>query len=172
VKSWPLIGWLTRCAGTIFVNRTSKADVRRVSLEMNHALRDGGVLGFFPEGTSTDGCALSRFHAPLFSVCENGAAPVTPAFLRYALEDGEPEKDVCYWGDMTFLPHLLNLLTKRRILAGVIWGTPENCVENRKAVARHMFEQVSRLRSRASALGANITTPSFTTFVVEAGSTR
>jgi len=26
VRNWPLIGWLTRCAGTLFIQREQKSD--------------------------------------------------------------------------------------------------------------------------------------------------
>jgi len=41
--------------------------------------------------------------------------PVASVSIQYALDDGSVADEVCYWRDMTLVPHLLNLFFKREI---------------------------------------------------------
>jgi hypothetical protein len=74
--------------------------------------------------------------------------PVTVAYLRYELAEGSVEQEVCYWGDMVFGPHLLNLLGKRGIRAELVmhrWrGRPG---PDRKGLARELREQMLQISS-------------------------
>jgi hypothetical protein len=55
------------------------------------------------------------------------------------------EQDVCYWGEMTFLSHFLNLMTKRHILARVTFAPIAQPAADRKELARQLHAEVSRL---------------------------
>ena len=70
--------------------------------------------------------------------------PATPAHIRYEVADGVVEEDVAYWRDMTFLPHFLNLLGKRRVRACVTFGEPLRNPD-RKALARELHAAVCRM---------------------------
>ena len=61
------------------------------------------------------------------------------------MDDGSVEAEVAYWRDMTFLPHLLNLLTKQNIQAVVKYGTPIPAGPDRKALARQLQGRVREL---------------------------
>ena len=70
---------------------------------------------------------------------------LSAGLIQYALRDGIVAEEVCYWRDMIFFPHLINLLTKRRIQAWVhftetqAWGT--DC----KELARILHSEVLKL---------------------------
>jgi 1-acyl-sn-glycerol-3-phosphate acyltransferase len=56
VRRWPLLGWLTAQAGTVYVDRGGKPETYpRVNTAMAAAYRSGLPVLFFPEGTTTDG---------------------------------------------------------------------------------------------------------------------
>lgn len=78
--------------------------------------------------------------------------PVAVACVRYSLSDGLAREDVCYWGDMTFVPHLLNLLTKRRIRAHVTFAPVDGGRTSRKELARHLHTEVDRMRNGTTAV--------------------
>ena len=65
LAGWPLAGRLIRGAGTIFVDRERRHDTRRVNHHAAQALAAGDVVAVFPEGTTTDGATLLKFHASL-----------------------------------------------------------------------------------------------------------
>jgi len=155
VRGWPVFGWLARCAGTIFVNRQSRSDVARVSQEITQTLHCGAVVTLFPEGTSSNGSSVLPFRSSLLEPILQQNQPVTPAALDYSLAAGSVEEEVCYWGDMTLGPHLLNLLTKEGIQATIRFGRPElRFATDRKQLARELHEKVCLLR--ANSLGSGI----------------
>lgn len=136
VGNWPLIGAAARCAGTLFINRRKRSDVLGLAPAMADVVeRSGAVLAFFPEGTSSGGADVLPFHPGLFAPAVAHGWPVTPAGIRYELADGSVPDDVAYWAEMTFVPHFLNLLTKRRIEAHVSFGSPLPAGLDRKTLA-------------------------------------
>jgi 1-acyl-sn-glycerol-3-phosphate acyltransferase len=144
-----VFGWFTRRAGTLYVQRERRGDVGRVSEQMRRVLDDGHVVVFFPEGTSSGGDTVLPFRSSLLEPVARQHIPVTPAALSYALDDGDPAEEVCYWKDMTLLPHLLNLLTKRVIRARVAFGEPRVHTGDRKELARELHAEVRALKQPA-----------------------
>ena len=114
-----MVGWLARRAGTIFIERAKRGDVARVNEEAERLLESGVLLVVFPEGTSSDGREVLPFKSSLLEPIVGRRHPLSVAHISYEVEDGDAGEDVCYWGDMTFGPHLLKLLTKRRVCASV-----------------------------------------------------
>src|SRR6185437_3516559 len=62
VKSWPGVGWISSLSGTVYIDRTRRADTHSVQEEMQLPLSSGMRLVLFPEGTSSDGSRLLHFH--------------------------------------------------------------------------------------------------------------
>lgn len=152
VRGWPLIGWLTRLAGTLYVNRQRKADVLDLAPEFKPVIDAGLVLVIFPEGTSTGGDRVLPFMSSLLQPAAQNNWPVASAWLGYTVEDGCAADDVCYWRDMTFFPHLLNLFSKKSIQAKVIFnpGTPPGL--DRKQLARQLHDQVESIARQEGVL--------------------
>ena len=66
VAGWPGIGLLARVTGTAFVKReAAEAGTQRDLLRQR--IRDGFLLAFFPEGTTTDGLQVLPFKSALFA---------------------------------------------------------------------------------------------------------
>jgi 1-acyl-sn-glycerol-3-phosphate acyltransferase len=108
VEHWPLIGWMARIADTLFMarggNETSDT-VRRVQ----ERLRAGSLVAVFPEGTTTDGTRLKRFHARLLAAGQCPGVRVQPLALRFGNE-GTPDPVAPFVGKDALLPHLLRLI--------------------------------------------------------------
>jgi 1-acyl-sn-glycerol-3-phosphate acyltransferase len=129
VRSWPLLGWLTAQAGTVYVERGGgRKTWPGVNAAMAEAYRSGLPVLFFPEGTTTDGAGVLPFRRGLFhSVLDNGVSLRTAA-LRYRLENyvvnrgASLGEDVCWWGEMEFTSHLFRLLGLRGLSAKVRFG--------------------------------------------------
>ncbi len=148
VKRWPIFGWFARMSGTLFVDRSRRADVTRLNLELARTLEEGALVVLFPEGTSSDGREVLPFKSSLLEPITRFDHPLTLGCLGYGLDDadGHPGEEVCYWGEMTLVPHLINLLSKRCVDASVAFtpfAQPESC---RKALARQLHQEVSRLK--------------------------
>lgn len=148
VRHWPVFGRLATNGGTIYIDRESKADAHRVAQELESALRSGVRVVLFPEGTSSDGKQVLRFHAPLFEAGVRAGSRITPAALRYEMENGDPGREVCYWGDMTFGPHFLKLLSKGGVTAEILIGAPQKGLNDRKSTAMKFRDEVVELHRR------------------------
>jgi lyso-ornithine lipid O-acyltransferase len=126
VRRWPLLGWLTAQAGTVYVERGGGPKTYpEVNAAMAKAYRSGLPVLFFPEGTTTNGAGVLPFRRGLFhSVLNNGVA-IRTSVLRYALEEHAVNQgatvgnDVCWWGDMTFGSHMFWLLGLKGLRARV-----------------------------------------------------
>lgn len=100
VRAWPLIGWLATRAGSLFIERGNGQHdtVQRIS----QALRQGHSVLIFPEGTTTNGLSLRRFHPRLLqAACEAGVA-IQPVALRYLDAQGTANPRVAYIDDDSF----------------------------------------------------------------------
>ena len=146
VKSWPVFGWFASLAGTLFVVRTRRTDVSRMNAEIEKTLDGGDVLVLFPEGTSWNGSEVLPFKSSLLEPIVGSKHPLTVAHISYEIADGDMANDICYWGDMTFFPHLLMLMTKEKIKARVNFAPLLNPASDRKELALQLHEAVSRLK--------------------------
>ncbi|MDR3458704.1 MAG: lysophospholipid acyltransferase family protein [Verrucomicrobiae bacterium] len=146
VRGWPVIGWLTALAGTVFIVRERRTAVGPVNQEIEAALDDGVLVVVFPEGTSTNGSELLPFRSPLLEPVTHGDHPVSVGFLHYELDDGDPANEVCYWGNHTFFPHAVNLLGKKRIRGKMTFGTYQRKTDDRKELAKDLREAVLKLK--------------------------
>ena len=109
VRSWPLIGWLAKSTGTIFLHRNSRGHVKAVNGEISKVLGTGENVTVFPEGTTTDGTHLLEFHTALLQPAVAAGYPVQPLALRYHGLDGEPSAVAAYAGDTTMWQSLRNV---------------------------------------------------------------
>lgn len=145
VRSWPIFGLMAQMAGTVFIDRNRSADARRVNSEMQKALASGVVVVLFPEGTSSDGSTVLPFRPALLEAALGAGEPVTPAHLSYEVAGGNPQTDVAYWGKMSFVPHLLRLLSRRGIRARICFAPAPMTFQDRKLAAQETRQMVMEL---------------------------
>jgi 1-acyl-sn-glycerol-3-phosphate acyltransferase len=124
VRGWPVVGWMTTMSGTVYVARGHGGSAMRARKEMQAALDAGLPVVFFPEGTTSNGSQLLKFHGGLLSQVTAGGAPVTAAYVSYsfAVDNGHDVSvahDVCYWGDRNMLAHVFKFLGLRGVRAKV-----------------------------------------------------
>lgn len=134
VRGWPVFGLLAQLAGTRFIDRSRAVDAHRVQSEVQEALDQGCRVLVFPEGTSSDGNAVLPFKAAMFEAAV-GRHDVTPAHIGYGVSSGTVGEDVAYWGDATFFPHLVRLLSKKWVIAQVSFGAPAQYGDRKQAAA-------------------------------------
>ena len=150
VRSWPVFGWFARLAGTVFVRRERRIGATRATAEIKQALNNGALLALFPEGTSSGGETVLPFKSALLAPATKRNQPLSAGFIRYALEDGSVADEVCYWRDMTLVPHLINLLGKGGISARVSFVQIQEGFGDRKELARRLHSEVMRLKEALS----------------------
>src|SRR5262249_32419927 len=132
VASWPLFGWLAHAAGTIFVDRKQRFSSGKAVDAIRDAVAGGSVVVLFPEGTSSDGSTVLAFKSALLEPAVQLRSPIAAASIDYALDDGSVADEICYWRDMTLVPHLLNLLFRREIRAHCSFSPAKIRAGNRK----------------------------------------
>jgi 1-acyl-sn-glycerol-3-phosphate acyltransferase len=150
VKTWPVFGMLARMAGTVFVHREKRSEAGRSASEIKNALDRGALVILFPEGTSSVGETVLPFKSALLEPAAQSRHALSVGCIRYMLTDGSVADEVCYWGDMTLVPHLLNLLGKRSISAHVSFAAIQEPCANRKQLARRLHSEVLRLKDSYS----------------------
>jgi 1-acyl-sn-glycerol-3-phosphate acyltransferase len=149
VASWPVFGWLSRNAGTIFVSRDNPTEVPAQLAMMERPLREGGLIVLFPEGTSSDGSHVLPFRSSLLESAVRSGKPITPVAISYSLHGhGDPGQEIAYWGDHTLLPHLLNLLSKPGFEASIAFGPARSPEADRKCEAARLHAEVWELLER------------------------
>jgi 1-acyl-sn-glycerol-3-phosphate acyltransferase len=126
VLSWPLVGWLARKTGTLFIDRSKRHDIVRVNNELSHVLLKGGCVAVFPEGTTSDGSIVRHFHASLLQPAVLSQSRVWPAAIRYFHADGTLNTAPAYIDDLTFADSLKLVLSQAVILVKVEFLQPIN----------------------------------------------
>jgi 1-acyl-sn-glycerol-3-phosphate acyltransferase len=147
VKSWPVMGLLAQLGGTVFIDRQRRTHVGEVNDEIQAALDDGALVIVFPEGTSSDGRTVLPFRSSLLEPATQQKHPLAVARLHYLSETGNADEEVCYWGDATFFPHLLNLLSKPRVRARVRFAAIPQHSTDRKELAQQLHAEVLSLKN-------------------------
>lgn len=145
VRSWPFIGNLLGAAGTILANRDSPQSARETIQDIRQSLESGIPVVVFPEGTSSDGSTVLPFRSSLLESVAGSDWPVHPLAISYLGSGGNTGRDICYWGDDTFLPHLIRLAGIDPILATVAVGPGQESRPSRKDAAAHLRFEVIRL---------------------------
>jgi len=145
VRSWPLFGRLATLAGTIYIDRERSGDVIRANQELRSALESGALCILFPEGTSSDGLQVLPFRSPLLEAAVQTGEIVTAAYIRYTSPGADITRDVCFWGEMNFFPHLLRMLALPAIQATVRFAPEGHRYTDRKAAAISTRDRVLEL---------------------------
>ena len=154
VAAYPVLGWMTTMAGTVYVARGHGGSAMKAWQGMEAALNAGLPVVFFPEGTTSDGSGLLKFHGGLLSQILAFDVPITAAHLCYSISaengpDVKVNERVCYWGDMVLLPHIFRFLGLRDVEAQVQFASEpvefSGDVAHRKRAAREAWAAVAEL---------------------------
>ncbi len=109
IRSWPLVGWLSTHADTIYLRRGNADSLGGVMDEMATRLRAGRAVAAFPEGGTREGVALGPFHARIFTAAVAADAQVQPVALCYG-ERCDAQSIVAYAPRENFMVNLIRLL--------------------------------------------------------------
>ena len=146
IDGWPFFGKAARTGGTIFLDRSSLASAMTVADQMTERLKLPVPVLLFPEGTSTDGQML-RFHSRLIDPATTAGVEITTAAIRYVLEDGTPERELCWFGYDAFLPHLMKVMCVAGFSARVRFGQP-HVYPDRRVAADATYDEIATMRGQ------------------------
>jgi 1-acyl-sn-glycerol-3-phosphate acyltransferase len=164
VRSWPLIGWVARARGTVFVERDRRRQTAEAASDVAQYLAEGQSIVLFAEGTSSDGNRVLPFRPALVGALREALAQVEagkriavqPLSVGYTgllgLPMGRQHRPVVAWyGDRDLFPHLIEFLRRGAVDVTLTWGEPveHDGGSDRKAVVRSLEEAVRRMTAAA-----------------------
>ena len=142
VRKMPVLGSFIAISHPVWVDRHSRQSSKRTSEEFIETMKRDMYLIVYPEGTSSDGRqGVLPFKSTPFEAVMDENLPIYPVLIRYPEVPGRDT--VCWYGDMTFFPHMWKAL-----------GRPDIDVElhilppvrpngmSRKEMAAHMHEMM------------------------------
>ncbi len=111
IRAWPVLGWLVAQAGTVFIARGSRRELRHTFKGIVSSLELGRRVAFFPEGTTAAQGSLLPFHANLFEAAIDAKVMVQPYALEYLDAHGALHPSVDFVGDMSFAASIVAILS-------------------------------------------------------------
>ena len=145
VRAWPVFGWLAQQGGTLFLDRTRRADTARINTTMRELMRQGAWVAVFPEGTTSDGRGLKRFLSSLLQPAVELGCPVIPAALRYRTRSGEYSAAPAYIDDISLWTSLKRIISEPELVAELHFGEPFVAHEHRRKLAHRAEQAVAQL---------------------------
>ena len=144
VARWPLIGFMARCLGTIFIRRERRRDIPEVNRQIARALESGDTVLVFPEGGNSQGESVRPFKPSLLEpVAANGHA-VAWATLRYDTHDPDvPASWAVCWVRSAFAAQLMRLLSLPAVEARIVFGAGREHDGDRKQLAARLERHVA-----------------------------
>ncbi|MFV7234102.1 lysophospholipid acyltransferase family protein [Flavobacterium sp. ZB4R12] len=106
VASWPLIGYICKISGVLFVDRKCSKSRQETAEKIREVLSKGYSIINFPEGTTHDLPTTVDFNYGSFVMATKIKSAVIPIAIDYK------EKTDAFIGNDTFIPHFLKCFGK------------------------------------------------------------
>jgi len=143
IRAWPVLGWLAYKAGTVFIARGSRRELRQIFKGIVEALHDGERVAFFPEGTTAPQGSLLPFHANLFEAAIDAQVALQPYAVAYLDAAGLPHASIDYLDDTTFAQSMMTILSGPPVRAQLTCLAPlETAGAHRRDLAKVAEEAV------------------------------
>ncbi len=137
IRGWPVIGKLVTAVDTLYLEREKKSDVLRMNQNIVAALESGRRVAICPEGTTTWGDELLRFHAALFQPAIEASATLHPVGIRYLDASGGPSRAAGYVGEMSLLGSMWRIVSEQTMVVELHFAaTVEAGGSDRRTLAR------------------------------------
>ncbi len=159
MRDWPLLGWVARSFGVLFVDRERRTTVSRFTEQVQSRIADGVDVLVFPEGTTSPDLTVLPFKTGAFeAISGDPDHNVLPVYLSVEEVNGEPATGTVrkrvVWSDpdLPFLTHCWVVAGLRRLKMEVRVGSPiAVCDRDRKELAQVSRVAVEELRDRVPA---------------------
>ena len=106
VESWPLIGYLCKISGVVFVNRKCQDSRQKTCENIKEIINNGNSVINFPEGTTHVLPTTVDFNFGSFKTATQIKAAIIPVAIDYKV------KTDAFVNDDTFIPHFLKCFGK------------------------------------------------------------
>ncbi len=148
IKSWPLIGWISTLAGTIYVSRMKERALLTVNESVKQRLATGQNVVVFLEGQTSDGEQVLPFRSPILESVVGETIPVIPVSLKWHSDNPnlDVQEHIAYWrNEHSLMWHLVGHLGHTGKIVECYIGEPECSSEFqcRKELANSVHAQVA-----------------------------
>ena len=144
VRKWPVAGWLAHKGGTLFIERGKRADTARINQEMRDLMQHGAWVGVFPEGTTSDGRGVNKFHSSLLQPAVELGCPIVPVAIRYT-KNGQYTDAPAYIGGISLWDSLQRIISETGLVAELRFGEPFAADQHRRQLAQQSEKAVADL---------------------------
>ncbi len=103
----------------LFIDRDRLRALPDTVARIARALREGGAVAAFPEGSTWCGRAQGTFRRAVFQAALDAGVPVQPVRIRYRLMGGAATTAPAFVGEDTLLASLWRVATARGLVAEV-----------------------------------------------------
>jgi 1-acyl-sn-glycerol-3-phosphate acyltransferase len=136
IRRWPVVGWLCTRVGTLYIERGRRSAVKHARSTIASELQRGALIAVCPEGTTTFGRTLDRFHSALFQPAIDADAALQPIALRYLDPAGRHTDAAGYVGETSLLESVWTIASTRHMVAEMKFLKPIDAAgETRRALA-------------------------------------
>lgn len=144
VVKWPVIGRLAARAGTLFIERGRGA--AQAIEQVAETLQTGRGVVIFPEGRTSNGAQVNRFHPRIFEAAIRSDTPVAPVALIYRDQPGEsinPSR-ISFAESPTFIHSIWKTVSGPPIAAEMHVFPAIEGVDERQLLSKTAFEQINQ----------------------------
>lgn len=145
VESWPILGFIVKNVGVIFIDREKRMDVKRVNIEIAKNVNPRSGVLIFPEGRISSGENVLPFQPSLLQIAISENIEVFSSTLWYDTksEDSELISKVIWWGDESIFSHFFKFCTLKQVVANVTFSDDGIIHHDRKKLAKLLHKRVS-----------------------------
>ena len=115
-------------------------ELKRVNKLISERLIAGDLIAVFPEGVTTFGEKLERFHASLLQPGILAHAKFWPLAIRYTKRNGENNREVAYVGDTSLIESVWAIVGQKIIYAELIFCEAMDSLEAPRQVLARKLE--------------------------------
>lgn len=147
VANWPVLGFIARTIGIVFIDRTLRSDITRVNQEISNSVTRHRGLTLFPEGTTSPGSEILPFRASLLEYPASSNLGAHYCAISYSTgpKNNMAHISVSWWGDSQLNDHIVNLAKQNKINATIRFGDNVVHESDRKILSKKLHQEVSNL---------------------------
>lgn len=143
ITSWPIFGYLAKKTNALFIDRSKRQEAGRLVQTAANSLLAGDNLGYFPEGTTTDGKQVLPFKSSVLQAAISANSHVWPIAIRYLNADGSLNTAMAYAGETTLVESMQAVLNIKNPLVELHFLPPIHAADqNRRDLTQTAYNAI------------------------------